>query len=321
MNKYRIGIVCLLWFWSSCVLAQSYPSGPLTLVVPFAPGGGTDIIGRIFADQLGKQLAQRVVVENRSGAGTVIGTNAVAKAKPDGHTMLVNGASMAFFPALFKDLPFDPVRDLRIVSLVSEQPYVVTVTSSFRPRNLKEFTALAHARPNEIAYASAGIGSGTHLASELLWQELGIKLTHVPYKGTAPAVTDLLSGYIQVMYTTAAGAGGMIKAGRVRALAVSSTKRLASLPDVPTISEAGVKGFRQVSWIALFVPTGVPEPILERLHGATVAALRSNELVEQYEIKGLQAVHSVSLGEANRFLESERTRWAGVIRNTGITPK
>lgn len=321
MNKHHIGIAILLNFLSPCLFAQSYPSAPLTLVVPFSPGGGTDIIGRILAEQLSKELPQKVVVDNRGGAGTVIGTNAVAKAKPDGHTMLVNGASMAFFPALFKNLPFDPVRDLRIVSLVSEQPYVLTVTSSFRPKNLKEFSTLARMRPNEIGYASAGIGSGTHLASELLWQELGIKLMHVPYKGTAPAVTDLLSGYVQVMYTTAAGAGQMIKTGRVRALAVSSAQRLDSLPNVPTISEAGVRGFRQVSWIALFVPAGVPEPILERLYGATVTALRSNELVEKYERQGLQAVHSKSLVEASGFLASERKRWADVIRKTGITPQ
>lgn len=321
MNKHYLGLILLLQFWSPYVIAQNYPSAPLTIIVPFAPGGGTDIIGRILADQLSKQLSQRVIVDNRGGAGTVIGTNAVAKAKPDGLTVLINGASMAFFPALFKNLPFDPARDLRIVSLVSEQPYVLTVNSSFRPKNLKEFSALARARPNEIGYASAGIGSGTHLASELLWQELGIKLLHVPYKGTAPAVTDLLSGYVQVMYTTAAGAGQMIKAGRVRALAVSSTQRLDSLPNVPTISEAGAKGFRQVSWIAMFAPTGVPEPILERLHGATAAALRSNELAEKYDSQGLQAVHSKSLEEASKFLEAERKRWAGVIRNIGITPQ
>ena len=321
MNKYHIGIILLLQLWFPYVFAQNYPSAPLTIIVPFAPGGGTDIIGRILADQLSKQISQRVIVDNRGGAGTVIGTNAVAKAKPDGLTVLINGASMAFFPALFKNLPFDPARDLRIVSLVSEQPYVLTVNSSFRPRNLKEFSALALARPNEIGYASAGIGSGTHLASELLWQELGIKLLHVPYKGTAPAVTDLLSGYVQVMYTTAAGAGQMIKAGRVRALAVSSTQRLDSLPNVPTISEAGAKGFRQVSWIAMFVPTGVPEPILERLHVATASALRSSELAEKYDSQGLQAVHSKSLEEASKFLEGERKRWAGVIRNIGITPQ
>lgn len=321
MKRIAAALLCTSGVFCPPASAQDYPSGPLTLVVPFAPGGGTDLIGRTVAEPLGKELGQRVVVDNRGGAGTVIGTNFVAKAKPDGHTMLVNGASMAFFPSLFKKLPFDPARDLQIVSLVSEQPYVLTITTAFRPRNLKEFTALAGARPGEIAYASAGIGSGTHLASELLWQALGIKLLHVPYKGTAPAVTDLVSGYVQVMYTTAAGAAGIIQAGRVRALGVSSDKRIRSLPDVPTISEAALKGFRQVSWIALFVPAGVPQPALEKLHAATVAALRDPGLADRFEARGLQPAYSSSLADARKFLDGERTRWTGVIRKTGIEPK
>src|SRR5688572_13706670 len=213
--KLRTALVAGLFACSSPAWPQTYPSGPLTLIVPFAPGGGTDFIGRVLSEQLGAQLGQRVIVDNRGGAGTVIGTNAVAKAKPDGHTMLVNGSSMAFFPALFKDQPFDPARDLRIVTLVSEQPYVLTVTQSFAPKSVKELIALAKARPGEISYVSAGVGSGTHLASELLWQELGVKLLHIPYKGTAPAVADLATGFVQVMYTTAAGASGMIKSGRI----------------------------------------------------------------------------------------------------------
>ena len=320
MNTRTTLVACLL-ACTSPAWSQAYPTGPLTLVVPFAPGGGTDFIGRVLSEQLGTQLGQRVIVDNKGGAGTVIGTNAVAKAKPDGQTMLVNGSSMAFFPALFKDLPFDPGRDLRIVTLVSEQPYVLTVTQSFAPKNVREFIALAKARPGEISYVSAGIGSGTHLASELLWQELGVKLLHIPYKGTAPAVADLAAGFVQVMYTTAAGASGMIKSGRIRALGVSSTKRISSLPDVPTIAESGVKNFKQVSWIALFVPAATPQGTLEKLRSATVAALSSADVRTKFETQGLEPAYSASLDEAQRFYQKEAVRWAGVIMATGIKPQ
>jgi tripartite-type tricarboxylate transporter receptor subunit TctC len=317
----RIAFAALLLAFTSAAPAQTYPSGPLTLVVPFAPGGGTDFIGRVLSEQLGPRLGQRVIVDNRGGAGTIIGTSAVAKAKPDGQTMLVNGASMAFFPSLFKNLPFDPARDLKIVTLVSEQPYVLTVTQSFAPKTLKEFIALAKARPGEISYVSAGVGSGTHLASELLWQALGVKLLHVPYKGTAPAVADLAAGFVQVMYTTAAGASGMIKSGRIRALGVSSAKRLASMPQVPTIAESGVKNFRQVSWIALFVPAATPQAIVEKLHAAAVAALSTAELEAKFETQGLEPAYSRSVDEAQRFFQKETVRWAGVIKATGIKPQ
>ena len=319
--KKRTALIACLLACASPAWPQAYPSAPLTLVVPFAPGGGTDFIGRVLSEQLGRELGQRVIVDNKGGAGTVIGTNAVAKAKPDGQTMLVNGASMAFFPALFKDLPFDPARDLRIVTLVSEQPYVLTVTQSFAPKNLREFIALAKSRPGEISYVSAGVGSGTHLASELLWHELGVKLLHVPYKGTAPAVADLAAGYVQVMYTTAAGASGMIKSGRIRALGVSSTKRISSLPDVPTIAESGVKNFKQVSWIALFVPAGTPQATLEKLRSAAVASLASSDVRAKFETQGLEPAYSGSLDEAQRFYQKEAVRWAGVIKATGIKPQ
>jgi tripartite-type tricarboxylate transporter receptor subunit TctC len=317
----RIALVASLFACTSSCWAQTFPTGPLTLIVPFAPGGGTDFIGRVLSEQLTTQLGQRVIVDNRGGAGTVIGTNAVAKAKPDGQTMLVNGASMAFFPALFKDLPFDPAKDLRIVTLVSEQPYVLTVTQSFAPKTVKEFIALAKARPGEISYVSAGIGSGTHLASELLWQALGVKLLHIPYKGTAPAVADLAAGYVQVMYTTAAGATGMIKSGRIRALGVSSAKRISSMPQVPTIAESGVKNFKQVSWIALFVPSATPQATQEKLRAAAVAGLSSADVKAKFETQGLEPAYSGSLDEAQRFYQKEAVRWAGVIKATGIKPQ
>ena len=169
--------------------------------------------------------------------------------------------------------------------------------------------------------STAGIGSGTHLASELLWHELGVKLLHIPYKGTAPAVADLAAGYVQVMYTTAAGASGMIKSGRIRALGVSSTKRISSLPDVPTIAESGVKNFKQVSWIALFVPAATPQATMERLRSATVAALSSGDVRAKFETQGLEPAFSRSLDEAQRFYQQETVRWAGVIKSTGIKPQ
>jgi tripartite-type tricarboxylate transporter receptor subunit TctC len=301
-------------------LADDYPNHPLRLVVPFAPGGGTDLVGRIFAKSLGKSLAQTIVVENRGGAGTVIGSDAVAKAPPDGYTMLLNGGSMDFLPALFEKLPFDVAKDFRRISLISEQSFALVVTNSLPVKNVTELVAYAKAKPDELTYVSAGIGSATHLASALLWRELGIKLLHVPYKGTAPAVSDLISGNVKVMYTTLAAAAELIRTDKVRALAVSSATRNELFPNVPTIAESGKPGFTQASTLSLFVPAATPKPVLDKLFSATVEALRDDELKELFKAQALQPVASKSLEEADAVQKAEIRRWADVISATGIKP-
>ncbi len=301
-------------------LADDYPSHPLRLVVPFAPGGGTDLVGRIFAKSLGKKLEQTIVVENRGGAGTIIGSDAVAKSPPDGYTMLLNGGSMDFLPALFEKVPFDVAKDFRRISLVSEQSFVLVAANSLPVKNVADLVALAKAQPDQLSYVSAGIGSATHLASELLWRELDIKLMHVPYKGTAPAVADLISGNVKVMYTTLAAASELIRTNKVRALAVSSATRSELFPDMPTIAESGNPGFTQASTPSLFVPAATPKPVLDKLFAATVEALRDDELKDLFKAQALQPVASKSLEEADAMQKAEIRRWAEVIKATGIKP-
>ena len=302
------------------VLADDYPNHPLRLIVPFAPGGGTDMVGRILAKSLGKKLGQTIVVENRGGAGTVIGSDAVAKAPPDGYTMLLNGGSMDFLPALIDKLPFDVAKDFRRISLISEQSFALVVANSLPVKNVGDLVALAKAEPGQLTYVSAGIGSATHLASELLWRELGIKLLHVPYKGTAPAVSDLIAGNVKVMYTTLAAASELIRTDRVRALAVSSATRSELFPNLPTIADSGNPGFKQASTLSLFVPSATPKPVLDKLFAATVDALQDDELKETFKAQALQPVASKSLDEADAVQKAEIRRWAEVIKATGITP-
>ncbi|VCU71753.1 Tripartite tricarboxylate transporter family receptor [Pigmentiphaga humi] len=298
--------------------AAEYPDRPLRLIVPFAPGGGTDLVGRIVATSLGKQLGQTVVVENRGGAGTVIGSDAVAKSAPDGYTILLNGGSMAFLSALFKTVPFDVAKDFRRISTVSEQAYVLTVSNTLPVDTVQELVALAKSKPGELTYVSAGIGSATHLESELLWHELGIKLLHIPYKGTAPAVSDLIAGNVKVMYTTLAAASELIKTNKVKGLAVSTAGRSPLFPGMPTIAETVKPGFAQGSTLSLFVPAATPRPVADKLFDATVKALGDRELLEQYKAQALLPVASKSLEEADAQQRAAIARWAELIKSTGI---
>ncbi|MEQ9811535.1 MAG: tripartite tricarboxylate transporter substrate-binding protein [Azospirillaceae bacterium] len=304
---------------SSLVSAQDYPGGPVTLVVPFSPGGGTDYVGRVVAEELSAVLGESVVVENVPGAGTTIATEQVANAEPDGLTILINGSTLAFHPALFETLPYDVDADLRPVTFLTEQPYVLVVNNDFPAESIADLVALAEADTDAIPYGSAGVGSGMHISAEFLWSELGIDLLHIPYPGTSAAMNDLLAGEISVLYTTASGGEAMISAGEVRALGISSLERSDALPEVPTIAETAIPDYEHTSWLALFVPAETPDAVVAGIHAAVAEALSAPDVLQAFADRGL-SVRSGSLENVAVFFDREVERWGGVIESAGIEP-
>ncbi|MEK6592454.1 MAG: tripartite tricarboxylate transporter substrate binding protein [Pseudomonadota bacterium] len=299
------------------VFAQNYPSRPIRMVVPFAPGGGSDISARVLADSLGPALGTTIVVDNRPGAGSTLGTDIVSKAAPDGYTALLGNISMAFNPALYKKLPYDTLRDFIPVSLVVEQPNIMVAHPSLPAKTLKEFVALAQSSPGRLTYGSAGLGSGTHLAMELLLISLKLKLIHVPYKGTGPALTALLGNETSVFMSTFASALPHVKSGRLHTFGVTTAKRASTLPDAPTISEAGVPGFDYGTWYGLLVPAGTPRAIVDKLNKATVGQLNTPALQQRYSAQGLDTIPSTSAQYIAK-LKSETEKWAKVVREANI---
>ena len=299
--------------------AQNYPTKPIRLVVPFAPGGGSDISARILGDPLGQALGQTVVVDNRPGAGSVLGTEIVAKATPDGYTLLLGNISMAFNPALYKKLPFDALRDFIPISLVTDQPNIVVAHPSLPAKTFHDFVALARSQPGKLTYASAGVGSGTHLAMELLMMTMKIELVHVPYKGTGPSLTALLGNQISVFLSTFASALPHIKAERLRAFAVTSAKRAGTLPEVPTVSESGVPGYEYSTWYGMLAPARTPRAIVEKLNKTTVGVLNSPQTRQKMQSQGIDPIPSTSAQYA-AHLKSETEKWAKVVRAANIAP-
>jgi tripartite-type tricarboxylate transporter receptor subunit TctC len=297
--------------------AQSYPSKPIRFVVPFAPGGGTDIVARILAQRLNEALGQPVVADNRGGAGSTVGTDIVCKAPPDGYTLLLGNISMAFNAWLYKSLPYNAIRDLAPVSMVAVQPNIVVVHPSVPAKSIKEFTDYARANPGKLSFGSAGSGSGTHLAGEMLKDRLKIDMLHIPYKGTGPAVTDLIGGQVQVMISTFASVLPHVKSGRLRALGVTSAKRSAATPEVPTLMESGVPDFDYSTWYALFVPAGTPRPVIDKLNQVTRRLLAADDMKQKFDAQGVDA-WSNTAAELGSYLRAETEKWGKVVRAAGI---
>jgi tripartite-type tricarboxylate transporter receptor subunit TctC len=298
-------------------VAQNYPTKPVRLVAPFAPGGGTDISARILAEGLSQAFGQTVVVDNRPGAGSVLGCEIVAKSAPDGYTLLLGNISMAFNAALYKKLPFDTLRDFIPVSLVTDQPNILVAHPSLPAKSFKEFIALARSQPGKLTYASAGLGAGTHLAMEMLMMSQNIELVHVPYKGTGPALTALLGNQISVFFSTFASALPHVKAERLRAFAVTSLKRARTLPEVPTVAEAGVPGYEYSTWYGLLAPAGVDRAIVDRLEKATAVVLKTPEIQQRCVSQGLDPIPSTS-AYFTAYLKSETGKWSKVVRAARI---
>ena len=297
--------------------ADAYPAKPIRFVVAFPPGGGTDIIARSIAQKLAERLAQQVVVDNRPGAGGNIGTDTVAKSAPDGYTMLMGSAGpLAINASLFASMPFDPVRDLAPVTLAASTPNVLVVHPSLRAATVNELIALAKARPGEINFASSGHGTPAHLAGELFNSMAGVKMVHVPYKGAAPALADLLGGQVQLMFSTMPPALPHVKDGKLRALAVTSSKRSRAMPELPTVDEVALPGFEANTWHGVVVPAGTPAAVVVRLNREIVAILHMPEVVARLSGQGAEALGSTP-EEFAAYIKSETLKWAKVVRDSG----
>jgi tripartite-type tricarboxylate transporter receptor subunit TctC len=299
--------------------AQPFPAKPLRLFVGFSPGGGVDITGRIVAAKLSELWGQAITVENRLGAGGTLAADAVAKAPADGYTFVVcNAASHGIAPSLYKKLPYDPIRDFTPISLLGITSNVMVVHPSVPATTVAEFIAYAKANPGRISFGSSGIGTSPHLSVELLKSMTGINLVHVPYKGGAQSSTDLLGGQIQLLITNLPEQIGYIKAGKTRALGVSTTKRSPQLPDLPTISEAGVPGFDVTVWYGLCAPAGLPRALVDKVNADVAKAVLSPDTQRRLFDQGVEAARN-SPEEFAAFIRAEVTKWAKVVRDSGAT--
>ncbi len=317
MNKYKLLFLLAIFSFSSAIHAQGYPSKTVRLIVPFAAGGSTDIMGRLVAQKLSALWGQQVVVDNRPGGSTVIGTDIVAKSAPDGHTLLVTPAPFTIVPSLLKKLPYDPAKDFEPITLINTTPLVVIVHPGVPAKNIKELIVLAKARPGVLNFGSSGSGGSNHLAGELFNAMANVKITHVPYKGNGPAMTDLLGGHIDMAYNGLTSALQHIKTGKLRALGVTSLKRTAALPDMPTLDEQGLKGFQAVAWNGLTGPAGTPKAAVERTAGDVARLMKSPELAEYLKREGSDPVGSTT-AEYREFLNGEIAKWKKVIERAGI---
>ncbi|WP_405547790.1 Bug family tripartite tricarboxylate transporter substrate binding protein [Variovorax paradoxus] len=299
--------------------AQTFPSRPVTLVVPFPPGGGTDTGGRVIAEQLGRRWGQPVIVENKGGAAGQIGTDFVAKSRPDGYTLLLgNIGTQAINPLLYPKLPYDADRAFAPVSLVAELPLAMMVNPSVPAKTAAEFIALAKARPGQMSYSSSGAGGAPHLAAEMFKDQAGAFILHVPYRGGGPAIADLLAGHVQLSFMTVLEASGHIKAGKLRALAVTGDKRVPAFPEVPTLAESVAPGFNAISWIGLLAPAGTPPEVVEKI-AADLRAVLADESVKARFV-GLGGVpRATSPQEFARLIEDDKRRYAQIIRSRKIT--
>jgi len=297
-----------------------YPIRPVKVIVPSPPGGGTDILARVLAQHLSKALGQPFFVENKAGAGNMIGIEFVAHAAADGYTVLVVPSTLALNSVLYKKVPYDPVRDFAPVTLAATAPNVLVVNPVLPAKSLAEFIALAKAKPGALSYGTPGIGTSPHLSMELLKSMAGIDLQHVPYRGTAAAVTDVIGGQIAVTFANALTAKPQVDAGRVRALAVSGPKRIEALPAVPPVAEAGVPGYEAMQWYGVVVPAGTPAPVIARLNAEAVKALQSDEMKEKLALDGAQPVGSTPAAFA-ALIRSELEKWTRVARAAKIEPQ
>ena len=307
----------LLCAFGGSALAQqqrvsSYPVKPVRMIVPFAPGGGTDIIGRLVAQELGQAWGQTVVVDNRGGGGGTIGVELAAKAAPDGYTMVLCSLGLSYAPALYAKLPYDAEKDLAAVSLVATQPFVYVVVPSLGVKSMKELIALARAKPGEIRYGSGGSGGSSHLGMELLRTMTAVDMVHVPYKGTGPALTAMLAGEIHVQLIGISSVVPHMKSGRMRALAVSGAKRSTAAPDVPTVAESGVPGYAFDVWYGMLMPSGTPQQIIGFVNAGINRALASPTLVQRFSAAGVEPAGTTA-DEFARMIASEIAKWRKVV--------
>ncbi len=317
-NKYLYSfIIGVLSGGSALAQAQPYPTKPIRLIVPFAPGGGTDITARAIAMKLTEALGQTVVVDNRAGANGTIGADIAAKAPPDGYTLSMISSSHSVNPSIMKKLPYDLITDLAPITQATSQPYALALHPSVAAKSVKELIALVKAKPNSLNYGSSGTGGLSHLSGALLCSMAGITMTHIPYKGGSPALTDLVGGQIQLLFSTILQAQSQLKGGRVRALAVTTAKRSAGAPDLPTMHEAGVTGYEVAGWYGMVAPLKTPAAIIARLNTETVKALRGSDIKDKLAADGSEPVGSTS--EAfGLHIKTEVAKWNKLVKEASI---
>ena len=314
-------ILAFLLFCSiaGAATAQTWPSRPLRLVIPFSPGGGADFAGRVIARELSDEFKQPVLVENRAGAGGTIAPDNVAKSPADGYSMvLAHVGGIAIAPHMYKQLPFDPIKDLAPVTPVANGLSVVVVNPALPVKTVRELIAYAKANPDQLSFGSAGTGTDTHLAGELFKSMTGTTMIHVPYKGGAPAVLDLIAGRVQLSFASVASTIGYIQTDRLRAVAMTGVKPFEGLPGVPTVSESGVPGYEINNWYGIFVPAGTPEDIIRRLNAAVIKAVQNPEVRAKLIAAGLEPMWSTP-AEFAAYVSSETTKWGKIVRDSGAT--
>ena len=296
--------------------AANYPERPIRMIVPFAPGGGLDITTRLIGKKLTEKWGQNIVADSRPGAATIIGTEIASKATPDGYTILMITTTFAINPGLRAKLPYDPFKDFTPVTQLNSQPNVIVVAPSFAGKSVKDLIALAQAKPGELTFASPGTGSAPHLSAEMFQRAAGIRMVHVPYKGIPPAVTDVLGGRVTMLFTTTLSAAPHINSGKMRAVAITSAKRQASMPDVPTVGES-LPGYRAEAFQGMVAPAGVPQAIVNKLAAEVARIVKSAEIVQHFQANGAEAVGSTPK-EFSVFLKAEMQKWSKVIKDAGI---
>jgi tripartite-type tricarboxylate transporter receptor subunit TctC len=321
-TRRRLLLLAFVAAWPLAVLSIGdamalYPERIIRLVVPFAPGGGTDVVARTLGQDMGKDLGVTVLIENKPGAGTIIGTQAVATSRPDGYTLLMGTFSHAVNPSLNTKLPYDPHRDFAAVALVARSFNVVVVNPKSPIKSIQDLIAAAKASPGKLSYGTFGTGTSAHLAGELFKDMAKVDLTTVPYKGAAPAITDLIGGQIDVMFTTVASAASLVENGQLRAIAVTSAERSPAFPQLPTVNEAGVPGYTAESWYGLFAPAGTPSDVIERLNKAAASAVQSEAFKKLGVNEGLVVIARPP-EELDRYVRGEEERWRRVIQDAGI---
>jgi tripartite-type tricarboxylate transporter receptor subunit TctC len=315
--NYKYLFLLVFSFAAGLAHAQNYPNKSVRLIVPFAAGGSTDVIARILAPRLSEAWGQQVLVDNRPGGNTVIGTDIVAKSAPDGHTLLVTPAPFTVVPSVLTKLPYDPAKDFEPITLINTTPMGLVVHPGVPAKNLKELIALAKTRPGQMNFGSSGSGGVPHLSGELLNTMAGLKITHVPYKGNAPALADLVGGHVDMAFNGLTSVVPFIKSGRLRVLGVTSLARTAALPEVPTLDEQGLKGFQAVAWNGLTAPARTPKEAIVRIQESSARIIKSPDLAEQLKRDGSDPVGSTT-AEFTAHLRDEVVKWKKVLDRAGI---
>lgn len=317
ISLFALVLAAAATFIAPAALAQDYPSKPIRMVLPFPPGGVTDLLARALAEKLAPRLGQPVIVDNKPGAGTVLASDFVARAPADGYTLLMAASSLGTAPLIYEKVNYDAIKSFAPVTQVASVVHVVVVNPALPVKSVKELIAYAKANPGKLNYSSTGAGTSTHLEGELLKSMAGVYMVHIPYRGSGPALVDLISGQVSVMIDALGSSGPFIKAGKLRALAVTTVKRSQSIPELPTVAESGVPGYEAMPWLGLVAPAGTPQPVVDRIHREVAKVLEDSELRERFKGWGLDIIGNTP-AEFTSFLRRDVDQWARVIKSANI---